>query len=391
MVEFKQFYTSETISDLLVSLLSHTDVASCLELSAGEGALLDAILKRFSGIKITAIDIDNKNFHKLLEKYPEHRIFCCDSTHEELLDTLDGQLFDVAVCNPPFLSVSSNDYLRSIISRVFNYNVKTKKIRAEIIFLCINLLHLVPNGQLAIILPELFFSSDQYLWLRKALTEKYVINQIVECEHNSFVNTEAKTHIYHLVNRIPKKQHEFKITIKPNAFQGTKIIRLQDFVSKRHVETSTSFDDYFIIFRGKLSGKECKESSYPYFHTTSFNARFESFENSIEYSARKAQKNDILIARVGTRILGKTEVFLGNSAIVSDCIFCIRIFDASIREYFLNFWLQNRSDWLKNNAKGTCAKHISLYSVKELIESVICEYLSSEKSNKIFEIEKMLL
>ncbi|ECQ0183600.1 N-6 DNA methylase, partial [Salmonella enterica] len=238
---------------------------------------------------------------------------CGDSTLPELCDLINDSSFDIALCNPPFKSIVINSFISSLVFDMTGKKFKGDKIRAEIVFLLLNLKKLKSSGELAIILPDIFFSSLSYSWLREYLINNFSVSKIIECEHKAFKKTEAKTHIYHIRNESARKQYQIAFEKK-----GCETyLSNMDFVFKNQFpDVSEEFDDKFILFRGKKSGKECRNSGLPYFHTTSFDSVLTEKEFNFNSYDSIASKNDILVARVGTRVLGKTVVFKGVAAIV---------------------------------------------------------------------------
>lgn len=374
MVEFKQFYTQQEVSQLLISLLEHDYPVSCLELSAGEGALLDSALVKFPHLNITAFDIDPKNADFLSSKYPSANIYCIDSTSQDLAGILKEDTFDIALCNPPFHFIDNNPQFQLILEEVFGQTIKSKRIRAEVVFMAINLLYLKDGGELIIVLPDLFYSSDYYIWLRTLLTKKFTIKNIIECEHRSFLKTEAKTHVFHII-KSSEQQGEISFFKYGDgiAFHKGNICLNPSRVERKRVSNLNNSD--YSIFRGRLSGKECKASGYSYFHTNSFNSITYKSRDIIPDGNFVARNGDVLIARVGSRVIGKYEVFKGEKAIVSDCIFCIQFKNNEFKLYFLDFWEKNKDGWLQENMKGTCAKHISLASVHNLLEQLFVTFM----------------
>lgn len=373
MVEFKQFYTERDVSDKLAGLIQTTLPETCLELSAGEGALIDAVLKIHPHVNITAVDIDKKNIAYLRKKYSGINVLCGDSTLPEVFDLIDNSSFDIALCNPPFKNIDINPFLASMVFDITGKKIKGDKIRAEVVFLLLNLKKLKFSGELAIILPDMFFSSLTYLWLRDFIIKNLNLRKIIECEHKSFKKTEAKTHIYHIKNENVRKQSNILFEKNGKEYH----LSCVNFVSSNNFpEASEKYDDKFILFRGRKSGKECRNSGVSYFHTTSFDSHPAGKETTTDAQEYTAFKNDILIARVGTRVLGKTIVFQGNPSLVSDCIFCLRISNENLRNYFFYRWVEEKENWISANAKGTCAKHFSLVSFKNYVRSCIADYFN---------------
>ncbi|WP_350327094.1 methyltransferase [Pectobacterium aroidearum] len=371
MVEYKQFYTESDVSAKLSNSIEAINPENCLELSAGEGALIAAILDKHPKLSITAVDIDCKNSLILKDKFPEAEVICGDSTSSNIYESIYDESYDIALCNPPFKKIPSSELINFILKDVTGERNKRKSIRSEIVFLLINLKKLKPLGELAIILPDMFFTSLRYSWLRAYLVNNFSLIKVIECEHNSFRKTEAKTHIYHIIKKCPDRLSSVCF------LSANKSIKLSydEFISAHKKNTSLhDFDNLFFLFRGKLSGKECRLSGLPYFHTTSFVANTYMSDKIIEKSEKCAMEGDILIARVGTRVIGKTTIFSSPPSLVSDCIFCLRIKDLRVRDFFLTHWNADKNDWLAKHAKGTCAKNISLTVFKDYVRSVLQLY-----------------
>lgn len=371
MVEYKQFYTKSDVSIKLSDSIEANNPEKCLELSAGEGALISAILDKHPRLSVTAVDIDYKNVLILKEQFPGIEVICGDSTVPKVYESIHDESYDIALCNPPFKNIPSSEFTDSLVNEMTGNIYKSKNIRAEIVFLLVNLKKLKFSGELAIILPDMFLTSLQYSWLRKFLVNNVKVIKIIECEHNSFRKTEAKTHIYHLIKKDPDENSLINFLAKGEQFKLSAV----EFISiQKNYNVSHDFDNLFLLFRGNLSGKECRLRGLPYFHTTSFVVETYLSDEIMDQSEKYAVKGDILIARVGTRVIGKTTVFNSGPALVSDCIFCLRIKNIRIRDFFLKHWNADKNDWLAKYAKGTCAKNISLTVFKDYVRNVLKLY-----------------
>ncbi|MBK0127460.1 N-6 DNA methylase [Pantoea sp. S61] len=377
MVDFNQYYTSKNLSDLLTKFTTLQEPNTCLELSAGEGALLDAVKSKWADIKCTTIDIDPINHSLLIEKFPFDEHFCFDATSSESFSTLLNRKFDLAVCNPPFELINTSKSINEYVFSSLGLNLeKSKKIRAEIAFIAINLTHLNENGILAIIVPELIINGLKLSKFRESLFSNYKIENIIECEQKAFKHTEAKTYILFLRNIKPSNQQKFThIIIDSNAqlkLETQRDVKKTFFTYEKNKKNTVKKP--FEIIRGRLSGKECKLSGHPYIHTTNMNLDMEMLslsgdDTSLKY--RTAKAGDIIIARVGTRVLGKTNIIKSGGAIISDCLFSIRFSDEKNRNKFIEFWKENKKTWITENSTGTCARHITISSMSNLIISLL--------------------
>lgn len=372
MIELNQYYTSEAISSLLASMLDVDSVKSCLELSAGEGALIEPIKSFNEHVRFTTVDLDQKNTEKLKKAYPSDTHINGDALDLNL--KINSNSFDLAVCNPPFSTTEITERNRLILGEEFSACFKgSKKIRSEILFLIRNLFFLKENATLAIIIPDLILSSSRLSHFRKLLFNKYKLVRIVECEHKIFKNTEAKTFIL-LIKNTENKNPKLEVTyskIINNEVTNSKI-ELHKITSPPENREKNS--NAYSIFRGSKSSKECRLNGSPFHHNYSNLIDFSSISYrgkspKIAKGFKYAISGDILIHRVG-RDTGKTIYLEGNSVIVSDCIIVIRFTDELLRNKFIENWSQCKEEWLSKNQKGTCAKNISIESIKSFISSL---------------------
>ncbi|MGR5150617.1 N-6 DNA methylase [Photobacterium swingsii] len=366
MVELNQYYTSEATSFLLASMLDVSNVQSCLELSAGEGALIEPIKKRNQSVHFTTVDLDKKNTNKLKKRYPEDIHICNDALDLNL--NLESESFDLAVCNPPFSYTTLTNEHRKILGEKFNPAFKkAKKIRTEVLFIIRNLFFLKKGTTLAIIIPDFIFTSCSLSNFRRVLFEHYTLSRVVECEYKSFKKTEAKTFILFIEKNKPKNRN----TPIPYSFLSEGKIKNKEISLKSTISTIDLAErDEFLIFRGSRSSKECRltgrQFHHNYAHLLDLSDIFYDEVSEKLQSFKYASAGDIMIHRVG-RNVGKTVFLKKGTVIVSDCIIVIRFIDLKLRHKFIKQWSFNKEKWILNNYKGTCAKNISISNIKSFI------------------------
>ena len=74
-MSLEQYYTEERIGERLVSMLPPISPQRCVELSAGEGALLLPIVRLWPGVRISTCELDPENIKKLASNFEgEHTI-----------------------------------------------------------------------------------------------------------------------------------------------------------------------------------------------------------------------------------------------------------------------------------------------------------------------------
>ncbi len=357
------------MSSLLASMLNIDKIFSCIELSAGEGSLIEPLKKINSSLQFTTVDLDPDNCQKLTEKYPED-IHICNNALNLNLDIKDDS-FDLAVCNPPFASITKTAEHEHILGNEFSsVFVKSKKIRLEILFILRNLNLLKKNASLAIIVPDLIFNSNRLAEFRTLLFKTYSLSKIIECEHKCFNKTEAKTFILFIKKIKPNNNCQnipYYILKNSELFKSSLNLRNNFNVNKK--TNSALFD----IFRGATSSKLCRATKESFHHNYSYLEDFSKIKYPITNKKldkfKYAIEGDILINRIG-RNVGRT-IFLDSSCvIVSDCIIVVRFYNLELKAKFIQAWMKEKDNWLVSNIKGTCAKNISIGDVNSYIMSL---------------------
>ncbi|NLQ18019.1 N-6 DNA methylase [Marinomonas sp. M1K-6] len=370
---FSQYYTQEDIAKFMASIISG-EVDSCIDIGAGEGALIKAVKKIKKLKSCVAIDLDPKNV-----KYISNNIDSCtailkDSTRKTTIKEIISYYgrFDLVIGNPPYGKSSLIDELRETLEATnLKYLLNSKFIPTELIFIVHGLLLLKNDAQFIYVIPDGILTNIRLKKFREELFKKYTIKRIIEIPPKSFVGTEAKTHIIQIVNKKPKHSNIIlsklgstkKITIQKNDFINrgdynfyNKPISISK-TTLRELETK--------IIRGKHSGKYLKNLNIDYIHTN-------NIENcNIEKKHKEAPKDfiysipgDILVARVGSRSIGKVNISNIGGKAISDCIIVIRIKDESIRyKVYQSLKSSFGVSWLKSVSKGVGAKHITISEI----------------------------
>lgn len=366
-MSLEQYYTEEEIGERLVAMLPCGSPENCLELSAGMGALLKPIIKKWPNIEISTCELDPENNHYLKNNFSgDHHAVDVISSKFDAIYKDKATLFDLAVCNPPFSWRSNSDYEKaSLKSFGTNWMCNWSKIRSEIIFIIQNFKLLKESGYLAIILPELIVFSDYFSNFREHLLKVSSVVSISEVETGSFKGTEARTFI--LVLSKSRCHAPFSLTNKANQIS---IHSQNDFPSWPSRSTKNLLfelaESMFDLKRGRHSGKVLRESQTSYYHTSGFFNRNEphlsgSNKDWVFLQAPDpviASVGQVLINRVGTRALGKAVVVTKGKYVVSDCAFRLCLPEVIDPHDIVSFWHQH-AEVIVQSARGTCAQYIT--------------------------------
>jgi type I restriction-modification system DNA methylase subunit len=373
-----QFYTPDQIASTLVrEALSniHKKKIKAIELSAGEGHLLDELEKKSKTCELYAVDIDEKNSILLRHKFPNAKIYNEDGVGP-LEEFMDGS-FDLAIGNPPFLKYRNLDsFSEQLIDKYLDIKaVDYAGKSAEVVFMAQYLRLLKKGGILSIILPDSIISGVHYSGFRAKLLKMYDVISIIEVNNNTFVKTEAKTHIITIKNTRPKSKVVNIKTINNLGKCTESIDILKEQLINRmdysyHIADLMLFEyrvsEYAEVYRGKYTHKELKENKSEYLHTTNFNKVpiIEDITCSNVEESHYAKSGDILMCRVGSRVVGNVMKYHGPKVLVSDCIFIIRFSEQEKRDQF--FEVYKKRDSLNRFTRGVCSRYITKKDVLSL-------------------------
>lgn len=371
-----QYYTSVEISDLLVKQLGSLSPSNILDIGCGDSNLLVAAGARWKKANLFGIDIDPVNISKTHNKLTLLSGDGFDpNLYHKIIETC-GEI-DLSVSNPPYLSIDYTKKEKHILSlagfdKIIGQNIRF--IPSELVFLAQNLRVMKPNAELAIILPAGLISGVKWQTFRDFILNEFDIQACIQLPQNAFKKTEASTFAL-ILKKAPAQNKKIKISninssIKYDISREDAIKRMDyQYYSQPYynVHLGLSSADDIEIFRGNLSNKQLRESGLDYIHTQDLSIGFNeiSRNNQIESSPMKyAVKGDILIARVGTRCIGRVSYLKKGKLPISDCVFVIRTKNSNA------LWNSIKSsqltDFLKFSALGVGAKYITIEMLKEI-------------------------
>lgn len=371
MDKLGRYYTDTIFSELLVRQLNIPDPKHILDLGVGNGSLLSAAFNKWQNANFSAIDIEEKDFGDL----PRINFFRNDvlNNSSEISLELSSTEIDIAICNPPYTKIIDKAQYIPLFEEIgFNACLNLKYITADLLFLAFNLSLLKKGGQLGIIVPDTLITSIDFELFRKDIL-KYDITAIIELPAKIFKKTEAKTYIIVLNNEFSESNSvELLSADKSGEIVGKLKILKADLVKRMDYTFHLFQSSLYVtglslkeiganICRGRLSKKELIIKGNSFFHTTDFNSElFISFpEKEVDKDACVAKQNDILIARVGSRCIGKFCIVEKGKIEISDCIFKITIPSEFINPFLNALNSQYGKEWFKAISHGVCAKLIN--------------------------------
>lgn len=380
-----RYYTTERISNALISALSVSNPELILDLGSGDGALSRAAYSRWAQALYITVDIDR---HPLMESVSIKKAGIRHFHH--LKDVLSPSLIkdigilpesvDIALCNPPFIKPKWRDEYRYILEQA-GFSTQLKAIKyasAEFIFIAQNLLSLKQGGQLGLIVPDGFVSGEKNKKLRELILKEHSIDSVIKLPRNVFVGTEAQAHIL-VITKNGDSSYPIKLkhldSDSPTILVGAKEAALTLDYSYYSSNSPSSHKSPTItlsslgcsIVRGKLNSRQAREASFNVLHTSDLQPGETSLdlraigpsENSL-YDSVLAAEGDILIARVGRDLEERVCIVTKGSLPITDCIYRIRAPKKWRKVILKKLTSKEGKAFLVSRAHGVSARHLPL-------------------------------
>ncbi|ABR91873.1 Hypothetical protein mma_3028 [Janthinobacterium sp. Marseille] len=372
-----QFATPDWIADILCSRLS-SGLKSVADLGVGKGALSLALRNRVLDCSIVGIDkhLLPDGDQETMQAQGIHLI-TKDIGRPKFSDWFLKQYGAVStvISNPPFINVLNSPLIDSVLAKNSLGNRGAKVQRLDLIFLAHAMKMITQQGEIAFILPRsAFATASSRTWLQ-SMIHNFGLAEIIALPSNAYHEAEVETAI--LIFR-PGMRRAGKINVTLFRAEGkSKIDRIGNFspavlvaeLSGLRTITPNSKAKTLLglgtsVARGRYSSNSLASNGIPHFHTTSFQAypssqiRFDDTA-AADDTHGAAQEGDILIARVGTRCLGRAAFVLGGKQQISDCVY--RITAPAVNRHQIWEFLSSEEGrtWQRSLARGACAKFIT--------------------------------
>jgi len=379
---FKQFFTPTKYSQILINELDIISPQKIIDLAMGEGALLIEAKKIWRDSILYGNDIDPLCCQKLSSNHSN--IYCTnyDIFQYKTIELLVNDINQVDLCigNPPFHKITKDENIKKLLNE---YNLsdkyKGKYISSEIPFILQSLKILKNNGTLALILPDGFFTNDSLLEFRKLLILNYNVQKVLELPRNIFKNTQAKTHILILKKTLRESSFIRLSNLESNYLNihYKDAIKRMDYsfyeytqCNKKNYQNEDKLKDCAYIFRGKSKYLLKDISNKHILHTTSFKNKnifynkLKSTKSLNKYANKFVIPGDIVLARVGSSVVGKIGIVKEGFFVPTDCLIIIRVDENLRNEIFSLLKCISGQEWIHAHTKGVAAQHITIEDIK---------------------------
>jgi tRNA1(Val) A37 N6-methylase TrmN6 len=373
-----RFYTQDIVSKLLINNLSTKAPKKILDMGVGEASLSRAAYNKWSKADYYATEIESHKVKKIERDLSFIKVFNYDSLNPNASAKLKIKLgsMDVAICNPPYIKVTDKRKYTNLFNSINCEDfTRLRKISSEIVFFAHNVSLLTKDGELGIIVSDSLITGKEYKIFRETILNKFDVSKIIQLPDNIFNKTEARTHII-FISKAKSTELNCKLLSatltgklsSPVVVPKSELCERMDYKfyeGSEHVRKSkhTLQSIGASITRGKYSFSELRGKRISYFHTTNFkdhgiNIKFIK-RLSVKHKGIIATKGDIVMCRVGKRSVGRVARVRDGKAILSDCIFRIRVEEKYQKGVFQSLSSEAGKKWLKKYAHGVCSQVIS--------------------------------
>jgi adenine-specific DNA methylase len=169
------YYTPSTIADFLAHWAIRTQDSKVLEPSAGDGAFVDAALRRLTSGYLQAVELFEDEARKIRERASGNLRVACGDVFEWYDASLDGT-FDAVIGNPPFIRYQNfpEKHRAAGFKWMHSEGLHPNRLtNAWVPFVVLSTRALRPGGRLAMVLPAELLQVTYASGLRAYLARSY--------------------------------------------------------------------------------------------------------------------------------------------------------------------------------------------------------------------------
>jgi type I restriction-modification system DNA methylase subunit len=246
------YFTPATIIQKNIDALNpyFSKIKTVLEPSCGSCEFLNYIDAKASNIEMTGIENNQMIYDEIKKikfKNPTQII------NTDFLEWSTAEKYDLIIGNPPYFVMKKDD----VSSEYYDYFDGRPNIFT--LFIVKSLHMLTPDGILSFILPKSFTNCLYYDKLRKYITDKYRILELIDCSEDSFIETKQETILFMVQNTVnpdTKENSKYVIHISDYTILNTpeNIVKMREL----YKDSTTLNKLNFSVSVGNVVWNQCK-------------------------------------------------------------------------------------------------------------------------------------
>ncbi len=358
---------------------------SLLELGAGDGALIRAVLNRFPMASITAVEVDAALVPALQEIGGDTRIVRADVLDSRLINAaLGDEQYSSAIGNPPYGEHPAHRVNRDLRCRFPEVN-RGGWIRRDVVFLWESWQRIRPGGELAIIIASSLVCDSAFSALRSELASNACRIDVYALEDGAFPGVEVRTFLLvarkrasglrvqgvrlHRASKDGHKQATIALSqgdVGAEAGWDHRYHELIACIGQQAKGAPTLSDLGAHIVRGSQTHAQFREAGMSHVHTCNFSGgttRMRLNPSREVSDHNMAVAGDVLVPRVGTRCLLRQATVVSGYSPHTEAVFRIRVPRCHRKAVLETLESPLGLMWREKNARGSCAKYLTVESL----------------------------
>ena len=378
-----QFFTPPGIASLLASGLTRAPT-TLLELGAGEGALVSAVLERHPAASATLVELDRRLVSGLRRTFPEHSVHASD-----VLSRL-GKLpllpaYSAVIGNPPYGEFAVGSHDQAALRSLFPGCDRGGWIRQDLAFLHESWRRVVRGGEMALLLASPIISDPAFRDVRRWLFAEADYISVSELPEDTFAGAEVGTHLLTVRHRGRRRRTEVVHVdryLGDGRYQGRIDLNIDTAIERadyryHHIRQSagnawdaapTLASLGAEVIRGSRSHREFSAAGVVHLHTCDFaeSSSHLRLGRCQESNVRLAERGDILVPRVGSRCLLRQAMVVSGTRPITEAVYRIRVGKPDRARVFDALAGDSGRLWRTAHARGSCAKFLTVQDVLRL-------------------------
>lgn len=378
-----QVFTPASIAERLAKELFQLkpDATSVMDIGAGRGSLIQAVLGRFEGASAVAVEIERRYAAMLSRSRRYDRVVHGDALVVDLGSTL---LPDLVVSNPPYSTVPITGPIHQLLAETpFSVPRNGGWVRADAAFVA-KLWQLIrKDAGLGLIVASAIVRDPAYRLMRKQLLSELRHLTVTQLHESTFPEAEVRAFMLTGQRGVKRRRNVLlrkiradgcavdEMSVTHEAAAVSLDIDFHRSLERLNANLGSSYDTLgalnVVIARGSKSLGQFRSLGIDAFHTTHFRRSLADVVlKTTEGGFRTARPGDLLISRVGSRCLDRQARVVEGVGPYTDCVYRLTVPYRERGRVWRTLNSGFGAEWRLANAEGSCAKYLTVDTLRTM-------------------------